>query len=682
MTNLTQHKQALEKLVKLIERQKGIAVVIDPKNEVWRRDLDLQAEKAGDNFTVMIVGAFSSGKSTLINAIIGEDLLPSGLLPETGVLTEFHYGEKKSITAYPKKDGRIPPDPVVITPHTPEAISSICSIDNKKLLDGDADDATNCYEKLIITWPLDILKDGVVLIDTVGLGDPWGNDFITKDRLPSADAVIYLINGSSGGFDADDQKALEEINSMQIRDIIFGVTRFDEVVKGYRNNMSRVEQFKDATMSHCAKYSKLSSRAVFFLDSCGALQSKLDKDRTALIRSGLPDFESYISSYLVNDKGTAQISGIANTMRGKANQMKNAVDSMAHVANLKGEAFEAKIKELNERLALAEKEKELASKQFRAQLELIIPKLNEMVDEYLKALPNEINLDGFKPETRLPTGTEALNPVLSRRKAKALSNELFVELQRRTKINLNTWVSNKALPFINESAKNAALSVQHSFESFNESIDVIGSNMAGKKVTSGASASQLVMTTLTGGWGPAVLVGIYGKEVAGRVMAANLASVAAVVVLSIIEAPLTLPAVILGTIIANILALIGGPTERRTAAAMKSALKDYRKSFAEYIDQVPMEKPGRFQKAVPVGPCLREQVKQNLSDMVMKISDRMDDALNEDYEQARHSIALLIEENRADSAEQARKAAERAKAARELDDIIAQVDAIAAEYGA
>lgn len=67
MTNLSQHKEKLEELVKLIEREKGAAVVIDPKNEVWRRDLDLQAEKAGDKFTVIAVSFPQQGRAASVH---------------------------------------------------------------------------------------------------------------------------------------------------------------------------------------------------------------------------------------------------------------------------------------------------------------------------------------------------------------------------------------------------------------------------------------------------------------------------------------------------------------------------------------------------------------------------------------------------------------------------------------
>lgn len=58
-----------------------------------------QIIKAHDNFKVRLplVGAFSAGKSTLLNAFLGEKLLAVQVNPETCLATEIHYGERESI---------------------------------------------------------------------------------------------------------------------------------------------------------------------------------------------------------------------------------------------------------------------------------------------------------------------------------------------------------------------------------------------------------------------------------------------------------------------------------------------------------------------------------------------------------------------------------------------------------
>ncbi len=60
-------------------------------------ELDAAIERTKDSFTVVIMGNIASGKTTMINAFIGERLLP---MAATAVITELHYGENKKIIMY------------------------------------------------------------------------------------------------------------------------------------------------------------------------------------------------------------------------------------------------------------------------------------------------------------------------------------------------------------------------------------------------------------------------------------------------------------------------------------------------------------------------------------------------------------------------------------------------------
>ena len=74
---------------------------------------------------------------------------------------------------------------------TEDAINSM-----ERNIDGDASQSriNAKFEKMVIFWPLDILKDGVVLVDSPGINDPYSNDYIVNDYLPKADAIVYVMD--------------------------------------------------------------------------------------------------------------------------------------------------------------------------------------------------------------------------------------------------------------------------------------------------------------------------------------------------------------------------------------------------------------------------------------------------------------------------------------------------------
>jgi Dynamin family len=60
----------------------------------WRLLLTRLAE---DRFTVVVAGRFSRGKSSLMNAVLGLDRLPTGIVPLTSVITYVRYGTSERV---------------------------------------------------------------------------------------------------------------------------------------------------------------------------------------------------------------------------------------------------------------------------------------------------------------------------------------------------------------------------------------------------------------------------------------------------------------------------------------------------------------------------------------------------------------------------------------------------------
>ena len=56
------------------------------------------ANSAAGPLRILIAGEFKTGKSTLINALLGKELLKSDILPATAVITQICYGDQEKIT--------------------------------------------------------------------------------------------------------------------------------------------------------------------------------------------------------------------------------------------------------------------------------------------------------------------------------------------------------------------------------------------------------------------------------------------------------------------------------------------------------------------------------------------------------------------------------------------------------
>jgi GTP-binding protein EngB required for normal cell division len=136
-----------------------------------------------DSFELALFGRVSCGKSSLLNAMLGTDVLPVGVNPITAVPTKLRYGPAlRAAVAY--GDGRS------------EAVS-IEELSRLVTEQGNPGNLKNVV-RAIVEVPSPRLKDGVLLVDTPGLGSLARSGAAeTLAYLPSCDLALLLIDAGS-----------------------------------------------------------------------------------------------------------------------------------------------------------------------------------------------------------------------------------------------------------------------------------------------------------------------------------------------------------------------------------------------------------------------------------------------------------------------------------------------------
>ena len=72
---------------------------------IVRQDLEsLEKRMADDHFQLVVVGMFSRGKSTFVDALLGKRLLPTSKKPTTAVISKITYGEKPAFFLHYKDE--------------------------------------------------------------------------------------------------------------------------------------------------------------------------------------------------------------------------------------------------------------------------------------------------------------------------------------------------------------------------------------------------------------------------------------------------------------------------------------------------------------------------------------------------------------------------------------------------
>jgi len=162
-------------------------------------------------FYVACIGQFKRGKSTLLNALIGQSVLPTAVVPVTSVPTIIRYGERLSARI------RLQNAPWTDVPvrAIEEYVSEGKNPENAKGVAG-----------VEIFVPSPLLQAGMCLVDTPGLGSVFaGNTAATQAFIPHIDAAIVVI-GTDAPLSADELQLVETV-SQEVHDLVFVLNKAD-----------------------------------------------------------------------------------------------------------------------------------------------------------------------------------------------------------------------------------------------------------------------------------------------------------------------------------------------------------------------------------------------------------------------------------------------------------------------
>ena len=149
------------------------------------------------NLYLAVVGEFSSGKSTFINALLRDDLLKASALVTTATATHLCYGNDLKVEVCLKGAKTVvlrtqPESKKITVPWLP----GINDLDNRQFIHAltSQNEIAQCITSLTITHPSSFLANQITIIDTPGTNANSQHESITKQVLKSeADAVVIII---------------------------------------------------------------------------------------------------------------------------------------------------------------------------------------------------------------------------------------------------------------------------------------------------------------------------------------------------------------------------------------------------------------------------------------------------------------------------------------------------------
>ena len=315
----TEVKERMEEIQKAVD---DCSVLISPSDGRIISDLNIQTGLHGmetyaqslkklsatlknSMFKVMFMGTFKNGKSTTINALIGERLLPVGVTATTAVISQVVYGTNTDKVKVFKTDVAEPEEIKIedfnekykLTHEDITLISQNGSIDrfgdiNYVLLENDCE----------------LLRNRVIVIDSPGLEENISRTKATNQFFPQANAIVFLLDAQHM-FSAKEKEFIQAHFSdvePKPRNVFFLVNRINQL-----NDEDDLAAVKTQVRTVLAPVftvdnnldKNLFDKRLFFVDSYHAY--KLKKEKKPLVGGeGITEFKRFqeeLETFLTSD---------------------------------------------------------------------------------------------------------------------------------------------------------------------------------------------------------------------------------------------------------------------------------------------------------------------------------------------------------------------------------------------
>ncbi len=241
----------------------------------------------GDVVQLVVVGQFKRGKTTLINALLGVDLLPRAVTPLTSVITLLRHGPAPR-AAVIFHDGRR------LEIRLDEVADYVTERGNPRNARG--------VRIAELEAPADLLADGITLVDTPGTGSIYRHGTeVARGFLPHADAALFVVSADPP-LSADERRDLKDVRA-SIPVVLCVLNKVDQLELA---DVALVESFTREELA-AAGHPEV---PVVCTSARLALEARIAGDPSGLVASGLAELEALIRSEVVARRQSISLEGV------------------------------------------------------------------------------------------------------------------------------------------------------------------------------------------------------------------------------------------------------------------------------------------------------------------------------------------------------------------------------------
>jgi GTPase SAR1 family protein len=600
-----------------------------------------------ESFKVLVLGEFKRGKSTFINALLGEEVLPAYARPCTAIINEVKWGNTRRALLHPTKS-----EENSVT--EPQEIP-VNQIEEYVVIKDDVSEInSNPYEKVELFWPLELCRNGVEIIDSPGLNEHDTRQKVTMEYLSSVDAILFVLScealASKSEMDVIDNTLIPTGHE----DIFFICNRFN-MIRGREK-----DSIKQHGINKLAPKTKRGAERVFFISALDGLEGRLEDDYERVENSGLLLVEKELEKFLSTERGNIKILRPAAELQKTIYEARAVIPQREAMLRTDLKTLEARYEGAQEPLRRLQLQREQIVKRISNFLEDIKQTISAEGSSFYRRLADKVVTEWVKTlEVKTPV-------ILTKSQIEKLIREVTEHLSLKVENELLAWQNEILQPLVSSRLERLTQELDERANEFVNQLDSLRIQVAGSIVSIDdlniKKVSVIERVLAAGGGfllganiGLAGVGAVFGYQEMAKAIIPQLALTVGVVILGVTNPLLIFGAMAGGGLIQGFL------TTKSTNNRIK---EEAAKRFAASIRDSAPQRGNKIAEAVVIKLAeIENSINQSLGQEIQKFREQVDSILQE-KQQGQSNVDETISELQVLS--------------RELDAIDQELDALVA----
>ncbi len=342
-------------------------------------------------FSVGIMGEFKRGKSTVINALLGQEIMPADILPCSATMNRVTYDLQPHAQVI-KNDGSVIDIPV-------DKIEEYVTKTN----DENAHRA-EMVDEAIVYFPCQFCQNGVDIVDTPGLNDDDRMDKISEETIPKLDAVIMVIVPGAPFSKSEAEFVRNKLMGSDLGRLMFLVNKIDTIrpkereraVEDIRKRIQAAvldkmsEIYGEQSNEYTDAKAKIGNIRIFPISAANALDARLEADTELLEESGIRKFEEALTYMLTTERGALELAAPLAVISRTATEVLKAAETRKNGLQLSAEEFEQRQQQAIGKIAEYRNSKKEETKRINAAAQEAKSNLLSQVNTFYNELEQDL----------------------------------------------------------------------------------------------------------------------------------------------------------------------------------------------------------------------------------------------------------------------------------------------------